>query len=65
MDDTSWVRCQNISNLSRDDRGFPHLSTTEFLTQVGLIPARVAVGLIDAPFEAGRGVAVRGLRILL
>ena len=32
---------------------FLRLLTMEFLTQVGLIPARVAVELVDAPLEAG------------
>ena len=42
-----------MSDLSEDDRGFPRLSTAEFLTNVGLISARVAVELVDAPLEAG------------
>ena len=29
------------------------LSTTKFLTNVDMIPARVAVELVDAPLEAG------------
>ena len=32
---------------------FPHLSSVEFLTNIGLIPARVAVELVDAPLEMG------------
>ena len=53
MDDSSRERCQRISNLPEDDLGFPRLLTVEFLTNVGLIPARVAVELVDAPLEAG------------
>ena len=33
---------------------FTRLLTTKFLTQVGLIPAKVVVGLVDAPLEASR-----------
>ena len=53
MDDASRERCQRISDLPYDDRSFLRLLTVEFLTQVGLIPARVAVELIDASFVAG------------
>ena len=53
LNDISRERCQRISDLSKDDRNFPRLSTIEFLTPVGLIPARVAVELVDAPLEAG------------
>ena len=53
MDDSSRERCQRISDLLEDDRGFPRLSTVEFLTTVRLILARVAVELVDAPLEAG------------
>ena len=56
MDNTSQERCQRVSDLSHDDRGFPRLSTMEFLTQVGLMKARVAVELVDAPLEAGRAL---------
>ena len=53
MDDSSGEKDQHISDLPADDHGFPHLSTVEFLTNVGLIPARVAVELVDAPLEVG------------
>ena len=53
LDDSSRERCQCISDLSEDDRAFSSLSTVEFLTNVGLIPARVVVELVDAPLEAG------------
>ena len=53
MDDTSWGRCQRINDLTYDDRSFLRLSTLKLLTQVGLIPARVAVELVDALLEAG------------
>ena len=53
MDDSSRERCQRISDLSKDDHGFSRLSTAEFLAAVSLIPARVAVELVDASLEAG------------
>ena len=53
MDEAIRERCQRISNLSKDDRSFPRLSIMEFLTNVNLIPARVAVELVDALLEAG------------
>ena len=53
MNDVSRERCQHISDFSHDDRSFLRLSTVEFLSQVSLIPARVAVELVDAPLEAG------------
>ena len=53
MDDASRERCQHISDLSEDDRIFLRLSIVEFLTNVGLIPTRVAVELVDAPLEVG------------
>ena len=53
MDDASRERCQHISDLSNDDRSFLRLSTADFLTRVGLIPARVVAELVDAPLEAG------------
>ena len=49
----SRERCQRISELSEEDHSFPHLSIVEFLTNVGLIPARVVVELVDAPLEMG------------
>ena len=45
--------CQRISDLPEDDHSFPCLSTVEFLTNVGLILARVVVELIDASLEVG------------
>ena len=53
LGDSSKESCQRISDLSDDDCGFPCLSTTELLTRVGLIPARVATELVRAPLEAG------------
>ena len=53
MSGDSRERCQRISDLSEPDRNFPHLSRVEFLTNVGLISAKVAVELVDAPLEMG------------
>ena len=53
LNDPSREKCQHISDLLKDGRGFPCLSTVEFLTVVGLIPARIAVELVDASLEAG------------
>ena len=53
LDDSSKERCQRINDLLEDDHGFPHLSTVEFLTNVGLILARVEVELVNALLEAG------------
>ena len=59
MDDSSRERCQRISNLLEDDRGFARLSTVEFLTNVGLILARVVVELVDFSLEMGRRSGLR------
>ena len=53
MSDAGQDRCQHISDLPEDDHSFPHLSTMEFLTNVGLISARVAVEVVDALLEMG------------
>ena len=53
MDNTSLETCQHISDLSNDDRSFLRLSTSDFLTHVELILARVAAELVDAPLEVG------------
>ena len=49
----SRERCQRISGLPEVDHSFPCLSSMEFLTNVGLIPARIVVELVDAPLEMG------------
>ena len=49
----SRERFQRISDLSEADRSFPHFLTMEFLTNVGLILAKVALELVDAPLEMG------------
>ena len=53
LSDASRDRCQRISDLSEEDRSFPRLSSMELLTNVSLIPARVAVELVDALLEMG------------
>ena len=53
MSDDSQERCQCISDLLKADHSFPRLSSVEFLTNVGLILARVAMKLVDAPLEMG------------
>ena len=53
MEDFSRKRFQHISDLPEDDHGFPRLSIMEFLTNIGLILARVAVELVDPLLEVG------------
>ena len=48
MDEASREKCKRISDLPEADYSFPRLSTEEFLRNVDLLPARVAVELIDA-----------------
>ena len=61
MDELSRERSQLISDLPEIERRFPRLSTKEFLRNVELLPARVAVELVDAPLEMVMDIAVCGL----
>ena len=61
LDETSQERCQCISDLPEIKRRFPRLLTEEFLRDVGLLLARVAVELVDALLEMHTDVAVCSL----
>ena len=61
MDELSRERCQLISELPEIERRFPRLSTEEFLRNVGLLLARIALELIDAPLKMGMDIAVYDL----
>ena len=65
LDETSREKRQRISNLPEIDRSFPPLSTEEFLRNIGLLLARVAVELVDAPLEMGMNPRDCGLCIFL
>ena len=65
MNEANREKCQGISDLLEADRSFPRLPIEEFLRRVGLLSARVAVELVDAPLEMGMDVATCGLCIFL
>ena len=61
LDKTSRERCQRISDLPEIKRRFPRLSTEEFLRNVRLLLARVAVELVDALLEMGMDISLCSL----
>ena len=51
MSDDSRERSQCISDLPEADRSFPYFLSVICLTNVSLIPTRIAIELVDAPLE--------------